>query len=148
MTFPGFASRSWPSDPTMPSAPPDGYVAPVIPPNPSTSEPPMTAAQVASRRSQFYELILRQVLLALANLFVPGNSSFSQLQDWANTLAAIPIDMSAVTGLLTGLTNLFPVAFPNGNGTATVTPLAASTITVNGDGTATYVRDSLTQLFF
>lgn len=83
-----FDSRSYPTDPTMPSAAPAGYSTPNLP-NSSTVEPPLTSAQIQARRTNFYELILREVLKALQGFFTPGaGSSSDQLAAWSASIGA------------------------------------------------------------
>lgn len=69
--FFGLGQQAWPGDPTMPSAPPAGYVAPSSPANPGGGIPPMSPEQIAAYRQQFIELIIRTVLQVVQG-FIPG----------------------------------------------------------------------------
>ena len=51
----------------------------------SQTQSPYTQEWVSARRNQFVELILRQVVLAIKNVLLPGDA-FPQLQDWAGEL--------------------------------------------------------------
>jgi hypothetical protein len=89
--------QAWPSNPTMPSAAPAGYVTPVQP-DPTRSEPPLSSAQLEAQRQNFYELLLKQVVLAFVGFFVPGLSSFEQLQTWADS-----VGLGDLLEILTGI---------------------------------------------
>lgn len=79
----------------------------------------MTDAEIAARREQFYELLLRQIVTAVTGIFLPGSGpAFNQLLDWALGL----IDGQFLTGdwqdLLDGL-------FGAGGGSGSGNPLSA-----------------------
>lgn len=93
-------SQAYPTDPTMPTAAPAGYVTPTIPANPGKFEPPMTAAQVDARRGQFYELLLKQVVQALTGFFLPGVKASDQLSGFGATIPGIGPLVQFVTGLV------------------------------------------------
>lgn len=71
MSFPLFQSGTWPTDPTMPSAAPEGYVTPTAPPA-QGGDPPITEPEMLLRRNQFYELIFQRLLVAIKGFFGPG----------------------------------------------------------------------------
>lgn len=80
-----FGSTAWPSNPTMPTAPPDGYIAPVRP-QAAAADPPMTEGEAESHRQNFIELILQQVAQALFG-FTPGDGSAkAAIAEWAINL--------------------------------------------------------------
>lgn len=110
MTTP-LESKSYPKDPTMPAAAPTGYVTPTAPANPSKFEPPLTAAEIDTRRIQFYELILKQVVQALTGFFLPGSSATSQLGSFAASIPVIGPLVQSITGVVGGtlstITNMF-----------------------------------------
>ena len=125
----GTGQQTWPSDPTMPSAAPAGYMTPVLP-DPSHNEPAMTSAEVAARRGQFYELILQQVVKALTGFFPFLGPAFTQLENWGGWVAS--------------LFGLFPTVVPQNDGTAV--PNLFAGLTDNLDGTVKLIGDSLNGL--
>jgi hypothetical protein len=128
-----FSSTNYPTQPATPSGPPLGYVAPHKPPNPSTSAPPLTPEQAQAQRDKWHENNLRQVLLTAQGSYVPGESSFSQLQQYN-------------TGIVTGFTDIYPAALANNDGTASATIRATGLFFVNNDGTVTFTTDGSAQL--
>lgn len=126
MTGP-FTSKAYPTDPATPSAAPIGYVSPVMP-TPTTVDPPMSAAEVAARRNQFYELILRQVVTAVTGFFIPNaGPAVDQLFDWWDQATA---DTQAFfDNIFAGITGLFTPAIPSpavGSATASQTAVLAA----------------------
>lgn len=86
MTTPfGQGQQTWPSDPTMPSAAPAGYMTPTLP-DPSRVEPAINSTEAEARRNQFYDLLFQKFLVQVTGFFVPGVSTFDQLQTWAESV--------------------------------------------------------------
>lgn len=106
----GAGQQTWPSDPTMPSAAPAGYTTPTLS-DPSRGDPMMTSAEVEARRGEFYELILRQVLVALTGFFIPNaGSAFDQLEAWWQTATADTQEF--FDNIFAGITGLFTPVVP------------------------------------
>lgn len=102
-SWPLFESQTWPKDPTAPAAAPDGYLAPTAPPNPSTSEPPLSSQQVDTYRDNFYELIIKEVVKALTGFFTPSaGSAITQLGNFASNIPLIGPLVQMVTGVIGG----------------------------------------------
>lgn len=81
---------SFPQYPTPPRGLPPGFSLPQQPDLPGNG-PLMSAEEIAARREQFIELILRQVVLAVANVVTGGQAghAFDELQHWAENLPGI-----------------------------------------------------------
>ncbi|MFA4047936.1 hypothetical protein [Mycobacteroides chelonae] len=81
---------SYPQYPTPPRGLPPGFSLPQQPDLPGNG-PLMSAQEIAARREQFIELILRQVVLAVANVVTGGQAghAFDQLQQWAENLPGL-----------------------------------------------------------
>jgi len=104
----------------MPAAAPAGYVTPTQPANPGKLEPPMTSAQIDSRRVQFYELILRQVVQALTGFFLPSaGSAVSQL---GSTIPVIGPLVQFITGLVSAPLTALGTFFGNLTGSGGFLP--------------------------
>lgn len=122
-SWPPFESQTWPKDPTLPTAAPDGFLAPTSPPNPSTSEPPLSSQQVDTYRNNFYELIIKEVVKALTGFFLPSaGSAITQLGNWASDIPIIGPLVNMITGVIGGGLEAIGTFFSNLTGTGGFLP--------------------------
>lgn len=110
-------SQTYPSKPTSPSAAPAGYVTPTK--LSSGNAPPVTPEQIASRRGNFIELIVREVVKAFTGFFFPGSGpAVDQLITWVTvTLPSLILQpIYQLVDFLIDVLDLIPVfGSPAGN---------------------------------
>jgi len=103
-------SQAYPSTPTGPSSAPEGYVTPAtLTPD---SSPPVSAEEIAAKRGNFIELILREVVRGLTGVFLPGaGPAFDQLIGWVQNILPdeIMAPILALVNILVDVLDLIPV---------------------------------------
>lgn len=92
-------SVTYPSDPTMPSSSPEGYITPTQ--LDQRTAPPISSEKIESYRGDIIELILREVVKAVVGFLTPGSDAFGQLLDWAQNLPGVEDLIELIKRLLT-----------------------------------------------